>query len=50
MMEWQNVCSELDKYCRQAIPDVKSNRIKIKKRYSPKKEKINYIYPTKWKI
>ena len=50
LIDCQNIFCELDKYCRQALPDLKSNRTKIKKHYIPKKEKINYIYPTKWKI
>ena len=46
----QNIFCELDKYCRQAIPDLKSNRTKIKKHYIPKKDKIEYIYPPKWEL
>lgn len=50
LIDCQNIFCELDKYCRQALPDIKSNRTKIKKHYVPKKEKIEYIYPKKWKI
>ena len=50
LIDCQNIFCELDKYCRQALPDLKSNRTKIKKKYSAKKDKINYVYPTKWKI
>ena len=50
LIDCQNIFCELDKYCREAIPNLKSNRTKIKKRYVPKTEKINYIYPKKWKI
>jgi len=48
LIDCQNIFCELDKYCRQALPDLKSNRTKIKKKYVAKTEKIDYIYPTKW--
>lgn len=50
LIDCQNIFCELDKYCRQALPDLKSNRTKIKKHYVPKKDKIEYIYPPKWGI
>lgn len=50
LIDCQNIFCELDKYCRQAKPELKSNRTKIKKHYVPKKTKINYIYPWKWNI
>lgn len=50
LIDCQNIFCELDKYCRQALPSLKSNRVKIKKKYTPKKEKIEYIYPPKWNI
>ena len=50
LIDCQNIFCELDKYCRQAIPSLKSNRTKIKKKYAPKKQKIHYIYPPKWNI
>ncbi len=50
LIDCQNIFCELDKYCRQALPDLKSNRTKIKKKYIAKNEKINYIYPPKWMI
>ena len=50
LIDCQNIFCELDKYCRQALPSLKSNRVKIKKKYTPKKEKIEYIYPLKWNI
>ena len=31
LIDCQNIFCELDKYCRQALPDLKSNRTKIKK-------------------
>lgn len=50
LIDCQNVFCELDKYCRQALPNLKSNRVKIKKHYVPKSGKIEYIYPSKWNI
>ena len=50
LIDCQNIFCELDKYCRQAIPSLKSNRTKIKKKYIPKNNNIEYIYPPKWKI
>ena len=49
-IDCQNLFCELDKYCRQAVPELKSNRSKIKKKYIPKTEKIEYKYPPKWNV
>ena len=48
--ESQNIFCELDKYTRKLLPELKSNRVRIKKKYTPKTDKIEYIYPTKWHI
>lgn len=50
LIDCQNIFCELDKYCREALPDLKSNRTKIKKKYVPKTGKIKYVYPPKWGI
>lgn len=50
LIDCQGLFCELDKYCRQALPDLKSNRKKIKKKYIQKSNKITYIYPPKWHI
>ena len=50
LIDCQNIFCELDKYCRQALPELKSNRTKIKKKYTPTNTKIDYIYPPKWGI
>lgn len=50
LIDCQNIFCELDKYCRQAVPELKSNRTKIKKKYVQKVDKIEYIYPPKWNI
>lgn len=49
-IDCQNIFCELDKYCRVAYPGLKSNRKKIKTKYSPTTNKINYFYPPKWHI
>lgn len=46
----QNLFCELDKYLREKRPDLKTNRVKIKKKYTPKSGKIEYMLPPKWKI
>ena len=50
LIDCQNIFCELDKYCRVKLPDLKSNRVKIKKKYIPKDDKIEYMYPSKWHI
>lgn len=50
LIDIQNIFCELDKYCREKVPSLKSNRTKIKKKYIPKQTKIEYIYPPKWNI
>lgn len=50
LIDCQNIFCELDKYCREALPDLKSNRTKIKKKYTQKTNKIDYKYPPKWNI
>lgn len=50
LIDCQNIFCELDKYCRQALPELKSNRTKIKKKYVSKPDKICYIYPKKWNV
>ncbi|MNP24380.1 hypothetical protein D3C76_1171370 [compost metagenome] len=49
-IDCQNLFCELDKYCRKAVPDIKSNRIKIKKKYFQNADRIEYFYPPKWNI
>lgn len=50
LIDCQNIFCELDKYCREALPSLKSNRTKIKKRYVAKSDKIDYVYPKKWNV
>ncbi|MBO5476815.1 MAG: hypothetical protein J6A15_03555 [Clostridia bacterium] len=46
----QNLFCELDKYLRERRPDLKTNRVKIKKKYLPKSGKIEYMLPPKWNV
>lgn len=50
LIDCQSLFCEIDKYCREYNPNLISNRKKIKKKYTPKKDKIEYIYPPKWNI
>ena len=45
-----NYFSKNLKYLREKRPDLKSNRVRIKKRYVPKSSKIEYTFPKKWNI
>lgn len=49
-IDCQNIFCELDKYCREKVPNIISNRTKIKKKYIQKSKKIDYFYPPKWNI
>jgi hypothetical protein len=49
-IDCQGLFCEVDKYCRQALPVLRSNRVKIKKKYVPKQDKIEFVYPRKWNI
>lgn len=50
LIDCQNIFCELDKYCREELPNLKSNRVKIKKKYIAKEKKIEYVFPPKWNI
>lgn len=49
-IDCQNLFCETDKYCRVAFPDLKSNRKKIKSKFTANSQSIDYFYPPKWKI
>jgi hypothetical protein len=49
-IDCQNLFCETDKYCRSAFPELKSNRKKIKSKFTSKPQAINYFYPPKWHI
>jgi hypothetical protein len=49
-IDCQNLFCETDKYCRAAFPDLKSNRKKIKSKFTSTPQQIDYFYPPKWVI
>jgi hypothetical protein len=49
-IDCQNLFCETDKYCRAAFPDLKSNRKKIKSKFTSTPQQIDYFYPHKWRI
>ena len=48
-IDCQGLFCEIDKYCRAKFPELKSNRVRIKKKYV-KKDKIDFFYPPKWDV
>ncbi|RUT01012.1 hypothetical protein DSM106972_070180 [Dulcicalothrix desertica PCC 7102] len=49
-IDCQNLFCETDKYCREAFPELKSNRKKIKSKFTSNFQAIDYFYPPKWHI
>jgi 5-hmdU DNA kinase, helical domain len=47
-IDCQGLFCETDKYCRQAVPELRSSRTRIKARFSPSTETINLFFPPKW--
>lgn len=52
LIDCQNLFCEVDKYARVAHPEIRglTGRERIKQRYRPKSEPIEYWYPPKWGI
>jgi len=46
----QNLFCETDKYCRVAVPELKSARTRIKARFSQNLQPIKLFFPPKWNI
>lgn len=44
----QGLFCETDKYCREALPDLRSARKKIKTRFNENRESVDYFFPPKW--
>lgn len=44
----QNLFCETDKYCREAVPELKSARSKIKAHFNPQLQPIKLFFPPKW--
>ncbi len=49
-IDCQNLFCEVDKYCRVAVPELKSNRKRLRSRFSATTQPIEYFYPPKWNI
>jgi hypothetical protein len=49
-IDCQGLFCELDKYCREALPELKSARQRIKARYSVAAEPLVLFFPPKWGI
>lgn len=47
-IDCQGLFCELDKYCREAVPELKSNRSRIKARFSPSALPLSVSFPAKW--
>lgn len=50
LIDCQNLFCEVGKYARQSHPDVKgvSDRTRIKQKFRPSRDRINYWFPPKW--
>ena len=46
----QNLFCETDKYCREALPELKSARTRIKAKFSPSAERVEAYFPPKWNV
>ena len=49
-IDCQNLFCEFDKYCREAAPELVSNRSRIKARFAPSSERLPLFFPPKWKL
>jgi hypothetical protein len=46
----QSLFCETDKYCREAIPELRSARKRIKATFKPSDEKLDVFFPPKWDL
>ena len=49
-IDCQGLFCELDKYCREAAPDIKSARVRIKAKFAQSAEPLALFFPPKWEI
>src|SRR6266536_4124360 len=49
-IDCQGLFCEVDKYSRQAFPELKSNRVRIKQEFKPAGQPLKLFYPPKWGI
>jgi alpha-glutamyl/putrescinyl thymine pyrophosphorylase clade 1 len=47
-IDCQNLFCETDKYSRQAFPELKSNRVRIKQEFRPSSSPLKLFFPPKW--
>ena len=47
-IDCQGLFCELDKYCREAAPELTSNRTRIKAKYTPSPDPLSFFFPPKW--
>lgn len=49
-IDCQGLFCELDKYCREAAPELASNRSRIKARFQPSSVPLTLFFPPKWDL
>jgi hypothetical protein len=49
-IDCQGLFCETDKYCREAAPELASNRSRIKARYRPSTTSLELFFPPKWQL
>ena len=49
-IDCQGLFCELDKYCRIAVPELKSARTRMKASFAPSPAQIELFFPPKWKL
>jgi hypothetical protein len=49
-IDCQGLFCEVDKYCREAVPQLASNRSRIKARFTPSEDALLLFFPPKWGI
>ena len=49
-IDCQGLFCELDKYCREAAPELRSNRKRIKSKYVSSTEAVKLVFPPKWRL
>ncbi len=50
LIDLQNCFCETDKYLRAKMPELKVGNVRIKQRYKPTNEMINFYFPDKWGV
>lgn len=50
LIDLQNCFCETDKYLRAKMPELKVGNVRIKQRFKPSSDKIDFFFPEKWDI